>query len=207
MNTRINGFTLIELMTVLVVLVILALVATPSLQKFQARQELRGFSSDLRMAFGTARARAMSAATGTGSEGEGKHSGRTVIKAVNGDFANGWDIFEDKNKNGAWDKGSEWGQQTQLNNPKIKAPPEALCADPGAPTVTVTGAVTEIDVPDSYEGCKPESGCFAYESSGFLKAGSKSVSLKLLHNKSGEYRCFDIYASGALRVSDINPAQ
>ncbi|MEY4908238.1 MAG: hypothetical protein RL260_1956 [Pseudomonadota bacterium] len=93
-----RGFTLVELMVTVAVLGILATVAMPGLTAFTARNRLSALSSDFVSSLVLARTEAARAGLPV-----------LVLPADGGvtgnEFAQGWNLYLDRNSNGAFDSG------------------------------------------------------------------------------------------------------
>jgi type IV fimbrial biogenesis protein FimT len=93
-----RGFTLVEMMVAVAVLSILSVVALPSLTAFSARNRLQALSSDFVSSLVLART-------------EAARAGLPVLVlpasggATGNEFANGWNLYLDRNSNGIFDSG------------------------------------------------------------------------------------------------------
>ena len=90
-----QGFTLIELMVTLALVAILMAVAVPSFTTFQRNAELTSFSNSLWSGINAARGEAM------------KRGRNAMVVPTNGNWNNGWTVFVDVNRNGAYDEATD----------------------------------------------------------------------------------------------------
>ena len=90
-----QGFTLIELMVTLALVAILMAVAVPSFTTFQRNAELTSFSNSLWSGINAARGEAM------------KRGRNAMVIPTNGNWNNGWTVFVDVNRNGAYDEATD----------------------------------------------------------------------------------------------------
>lgn len=95
-RTKIRGFTIIELLVVLALLGIVAALAAPSFQRSMARQKLSLAASDLMTSALQARSEAI------------KANQQTIVQPlVDTNWAQGWRIYVDVNKDKAYTDGTD----------------------------------------------------------------------------------------------------
>ena len=91
-----RGFTLIELMVTLALVAILMAVAVPSFTTFQRNAELTSFSNSLLSGINAARGEAMK---------RGRNA--MVVPTDGASWSNGWTVFVDVDRNGAYDAATD----------------------------------------------------------------------------------------------------
>ncbi|CCF96902.1 putative type IV pilus assembly protein FimT [Ralstonia solanacearum K60] len=91
-----RGFTLIELMVTIAVISIMLVLVAPSFSDFLRKQRMLSAADSITSAIGQARTRALA------------QSAYVTVAPVNGDWANGWQVFsEGQNPNGIYDPSSD----------------------------------------------------------------------------------------------------
>lgn len=77
-----NGFTLVELLTVVTILGVMAMIAGPSFSGLIADQRAKNASSDLYTALATARSEAI------------KRNTKITLQQISGGWVNGWEVID-----------------------------------------------------------------------------------------------------------------
>ena len=118
------GLTFIEMMMVLVLLGIAAVLVGPHLGQAGSRSFVSGFASELSHGIQTARSEAMA-------------RGKTVnISSINNNWANGWHVWVDSNKNGRFESGPEpLLLEKRINNRGL-----SLTANPGVQSIAISSS-------------------------------------------------------------------
>ena len=111
------GFTMIELMVVVVVLSVLLTVAVPSFEASMNANRLAGASNELMASLQTARMEAVKRNARVGLC-LSKDSNSTAPVCSTDDI-DGWIVFTDVNKNGAYDAGETLLRTSTIPSPKV----------------------------------------------------------------------------------------
>jgi type IV fimbrial biogenesis protein FimT len=166
-----NGFTLIELLVIIALIGVLASLAAPNVREIAANQALRNASADLMASTMNARSAAI------------KRGSRVLIQPQSGsNWASGWVIYFDINRNDSFDSGTDELIDTL----------DALSSYVTAPTTASTACTGANTTPRAL---------FAYEGTGFL-VGATNGYVRFEAPLTARKRCMVVNLPGRAKLCE-----